>query len=392
MLDLTVSQVLKHIDALFGIDEILSEVIVMGEVSRITNAASGHSYFTLKDEDAVLDGVMFKRGIGAEHLLIGEMVRVFGKVSVYKPAGRMQIISDIIQPAGIGLLQSQIDDLKIKLEFEGLFDISRKRALPAYPVKIGVVTSEDAAAWEDIKKTIANKFPMTELILSHTLVQGYKSPPMISKAIEDLAKLSNIDVIILARGGGSPEDLLPFSDELVARAIFASPVPVVTGIGHENDWSIADLVADVRASTPTAAASSVVPDAGELNEIIRFNQITLFNHLTTLNNQLEATLQTIVYNLNSNLPDLDNAKLKLDDLTLRLKSLTDYLFTIQRDRYKRIYDNLKIMSPQATLERGYSITHRYSDNKLILRKSDIVPGDMLNITVSDGNFDVVVDK
>ena len=390
MLELTVSQVLNRIDAIFRIDETLSDVVVLGEVSRVSTAASGHSYFSLKDDEAVLDGVIFNKGLGADHLVIGELVRVFGRVSVYKRMGKMQVITDIIQPAGLGTLQAQIDNLKKKLDAEGLFDISRKRLLPMYPSKIGVVTSEDAAAWEDIKKTITNRFPLVELILSHTLVQGNKASVMISEAIAALNEFSDIEVIILARGGGSPEDLLPFNDELVARAIFGSVIPVVTGIGHENDWTIADEVSDVRAATPTAAAAVTVPDLVELHELVKFNQITLTNRLYTVINQIDSDLKLFVSQLHLNLPDLDNAKLKLDDLILKSDNLLNYLFRTQQNDYKRICDNLKIMSPKSTLERGYSIVHRYSDNNLISKKSEVVSGDLLKITVSDGDIDVVV--
>ncbi len=390
MLELTVSQVLNRIDALFRIDETLSDVVVLGEVSRVSTAASGHSYFSLKDDEAILDGVIFNKGLGAEHLVIGELVRVFGRVSVYKRMGRMQVITDIVQPAGLGALQAQIDNLKKKLDEEGLFAISRKRLLPMYPSKIGVVTSEDAAAWEDIKKTITNRFPLVELILSHTLVQGDKASGMISEAISALNEFSDIEVIILARGGGSPEDLLPFNDELVARAIFGSSIPVVTGIGHENDWTIADEVSDVRAATPTAAAAIVVPNLVELHELVKFNQITLNNRLETVINQIDSDLQLFVSQLHLNLPDLDNAKLKLDDLISKSDNLINHLFNTQQNDYKRICDNLKIMSPKSTLERGYSIVHRYSDNNLISKKSEVVSGDLLKITVLDGDIDVVV--
>ena len=156
MIDLTVSQLLEHIENLFNIDSTLSDVSVVGEVSRVTKAASGHSYFTLKDEESIIEGVIFSRGIGSHHLELGEMVRIFGRISVYKRQGRMQIMAEIIQPLGTGLIQAQIDELRKKLNAEGLFDMSRKRPIPKYPINIGVVTSEDAAAWEDIKRTVSN--------------------------------------------------------------------------------------------------------------------------------------------------------------------------------------------------------------------------------------------
>ena len=391
MLDLTVSQILNYIEGFFENDEILSDVVVVGEVSRVSTAASGHSYFTLKDEESLLDGVIFNRGIGAENLLMGEMVRVFGRITVYKAQGRMQILSNIIQPAGTGTLQSQIDDLKNKLDAEGLFDHSRKRTLPNYPVKIGIVTSEDAAAWGDIKRTISNRFPLVELILSHTLVQGDKAPQLISEALYQLNKLPDIDVIILARGGGAPEDLMPFNDELVARAIFSSLVPVVTGIGHEDDWTISDYVADFRAATPTAASVAVVPDFVKISESIRVIQGTLNDRIQNIINETNSRLKLTVSELNVNLPDFDNDKLRLDDLVSKASNSIDRVINSRSDSYKRIYGNLHLMSPKATLDRGYSIVQKHITNKVITKKSDVTSGDLLKITISDGDIDVVVE-
>ncbi len=389
MIDLTVSQLLEHIENLFNIDSILSDVSVVGEVSRVTKAASGHSYFTLKDEESIIEGVIFSRGIGSHHLELGEMVRIFGRISVYKRQGRMQIMAEIIQPVGTGLIQAQIDELRKKLNAEGLFDMSRKRPIPKYPINIGVVTSEDAAAWEDIKRTVSNRFPMSKLILSHTLVQGDKAASLISEALYSFNDLTDIDLIILARGGGSPEDLLPFNDEFVARAIFASAVPVVTGIGHENDWSIADDVADYRAATPTAAAVASVPDWVKVMESITLMKNTLSDRLENILDQTKTMLEMAVSNLNSSIPDFDYSKLQLDDLIYRSSNSIDNVFNAQSDKYEKLYDNLKIMSPQATLDRGYSILHKQPTNELILKKSDVNPGDLLKITISDGIIDAI---
>ena len=262
---LSVSQVILHLNNLLGSDVILSDVCVIGEVSRVSTSASGHSYFSLKDEDGVLDSALFRGGVGGEHLELGAEVFAFGRVSVYAPSGRLQLIANLIEPSGDGLLQARFEEMKEKLESEGLFDEARKRAIPFFPNKLGIVTSRDAAAWQDIQQTINRRFPRVELILAHTPVQGNTAAPMIAEAINSLNQLGEIDSIIVARGGGSPEDLWPFNEEIVARAIFASNVPVISGVGHESDWSISDLVADLRASTPTAAAEQSVPDVEELN-------------------------------------------------------------------------------------------------------------------------------
>ena len=243
------------------------------------------------------------------------------------------------------------------------------------------MTSEDAAAWEDIKRTVSNRFPMSKLILSHTLVQGDKAASLISEALYSFNDLTDIDLIILARGGGSPEDLLPFNDEFVARAIFASAVPVVTGIGHENDWSIADDVADYRAATPTAAAVASVPDWVKVMESITLMKNTLGDRLGNILDQTKTILGMTVSNLNSSIPDFDYSKLQLDDLIYRSSNSIDNVFNSQSDGYAKLYDNLKIMSPQATLDRGYSILHKHPTNELIFKKSNVTPGDLLKITI-----------
>ena len=311
---LSVSQVILHLNNLLGSDVILSDVCVIGEVSRVSTSASGHSYFSLKDEDGVLDSALFRGGVGGEHLELGAEVFAFGRVSVYAPSGRLQLIANLIEPSGDGLLQARFEEMKEKLESEGLFDEARKRAIPFFPNKLGIVTSRDAAAWQDIQQTINRRFPRVELILAHTSVQGNTAAPMIAEAINSLNQLGEIDSIIVARGGGSPEDLWPFNEEIVARAIFASNVPVISGVGHESDWSISDLVADLRASTPTAAAEQSVPDVEELNSRLNFYLHQLNLHCYSLIGNFKNELDHKVINLDRSLPDFVNQKIRLDDL------------------------------------------------------------------------------
>ena len=193
---LSVSQVILHLNNLLGSDVILSDVCVIGEVSRVSTSASGHSYFSLKDEDGVLDSALFRGGVGGEHLELGAEVFAFGRVSVYAPSGRLQLIANLIEPSGDGLLQARFEEMKEKLESEGLFDEARKRAIPFFPNKLGIVTSRDAAAWQDIQQTISRRFPRVELILAHTPVQGNTAAPMIAEAINSLNQLGEIDSII----------------------------------------------------------------------------------------------------------------------------------------------------------------------------------------------------
>ena len=381
---LSVSQVILHLNHLLGSDVILSDVCVIGEVSRVTTSASGHSYFSLKDEDGVLDSALFRGGVGGEHLEIGVEVFAFGRVSVYAPSGRLQLIANIIEPSGDGLLRARFEEMKEKLESEGLFDEGRKRSIPFFPTKIGIVTSQDAAAWQDIQQTINRRFPRVELILAHTPVQGNTAAPMISEAINSLNQIGNIDSIIVARGGGSPEDLWPFNEEIVARAIFASAVPVISGVGHESDWSISDLVADLRASTPTAAAEQSVPDAEDLKNRVDFyvNQIHLHCYAAIGNGRNDLNFK--VSKLERYLPDFVNYKIKLDDFISRAGANVVHTNELTKEFLNGLTQKIAALSPEATIARGYSVLQKISDGKIINSVKDVDIGEDVAITVSDG--------
>ena len=389
---LTVSDIITHLNHLLSVDEITSDLCIIGEVSRVSTASSGHSYFTIKDSDSSLDCALFRGGVGSEHIQQGSEILVFGKVSIYGKSGRLQVIANLIQPSGTGLLQAKFEEMKTRLEKEGLFDVSRKRNLPKFPRVIGVVTSEDAAAWEDIKTTITNRFPKVEIHLSHSLVQGEAAPQQISEAIDLLNNYSEVDVIIVGRGGGSVEDLCAFNEEIVARAIFSSKIPVVTGIGHETDFSISDMVADFSASTPTAAAVSVVPDLLEINQqILNFKR--RFNHNLSLElekhkNSLSLKINTI----NQLSPDFDYYKFRIDESMIKIDTLfSDQLRNIT-ERIQRFEEKLSDLSPSNTISRGYSIVQNKKNGNIIKSKDDVEPGDKFSIQVSDGIIDGVAEK
>ncbi|MCE7938993.1 MAG: exodeoxyribonuclease VII large subunit, partial [Chloroflexi bacterium CFX6] len=261
----SVTALSDHIKAILEDDPELGDVWVEGEVSNCRPAASGHWYFVLKDEGATLSCVIWKSSAAALSTLPadGQRFLMHGAVSVYGPAGRYQYYVDHCEPAGLGDLHQRFEALKARLAEEGLFDAARKRPLPAYPMRIGVVTSRQAAALRDICNVLARRWPAAEVRLAPTLVQGDAAPDQIVAALAAVAR-AGVEVVLLARGGGSLEDLWAFNDERVARAIAACPVPVVCGVGHEIDFTIADFVADVRAPTPSAAAEMVTPDAREL--------------------------------------------------------------------------------------------------------------------------------
>ena len=384
MTALSVSQVILHLNNLLGSDVVLSDVCVLGEVSRITTSASGHSYFTLKDEEGVLDAALFRGGVGSEHLEIGVEVFAFGRVSVYGPSGRLQLIANLIEPSGAGLLQARFEAMKNKLESEGLFDEARKRIIPSFPAKLGIVTSRDAAAWQDIQQTINRRFPSVELILAHTPVQGNTAAPLIAGAIASLNQLADIDIIIVARGGGSPEDLWPFNEEVVARSIFASHTPIISGIGHESDWSIADLVADLRASTPTAAAERSVPDIGEIRNRVNFNVQQIQQHgLSRIENGRNGLVYA-VGRLDRAMPDFVNHKIRLDDLINRANSNVSHSNGLTKELLRGITQKIAALAPNATIARGYSVLQKSSDGKIINSVGDVVAGEDISITVSDG--------
>ena len=383
----SVSDALAYLSALLASDELLSDVCIRGEVSRCTRAASGHSYFTLKDEQSVLESVLFKGGLGQEHLEVGDEVFAFGRVNVYVPQGRLQLVAEYVKPAGAGELQARFEEMREKLSNEGLFSESRKRKPVEFPKFVGVVTSKDAAAWLDIQRTVTDRFPLVELVLAHTPVQGDGAAETIASALALLGSLPEIDTIIVARGGGSPEDLWPFNEEVVARAIFASPVPVVSGVGHETDWSISDLVADVRASTPTMAAMMVVPDSDDLNNslelIVRNMDSSVRNGIAGGVNQLNSRVSI----MRSNIPDVSMLRVRVDELggRIHLGSMRDLLRA--SESLGNLKNNLKAVGPQHTLERGYSIVEKSDDGKVVTNISQVTLGDEVKITVSDGAFE-----
>ncbi len=389
---MTVSQVTNHIGALLASDEVLSDVCVRGEVSRATVAASGHCYFALKDSDSILEGVIFRGGAGVEYVVEGDEVLVFGKVTVYVRQGRLQIIAHLIQPSGEGAFQARFEQTKRQLEAEGLFDASRKRRLPNYPSIVGVVTSEDSSVWQDIQRTARVRFPSINLVLAHTLVQGTRSHEMIAEALNNLYKFDGVEAVILARGGGSPEDLWPFNEEVVARAIFASPIPVVTGIGHETDWTIADMVGDLRASTPTGAVMQLVPDSSEVFERIDYSRVVLTTHLSNLVSDASISTDMAVSKMGSYLPELDNYRNDLNKLADKSSYFADHVVQLLREEFNGLSSGLKFIGPFNTLQRGYSIVEKPSGHKPVKSRTDVENGDVVDIILSDGKLGAIIES
>jgi exodeoxyribonuclease VII large subunit len=400
----TISQLTGHILRLFEDDPTLGDVWVEGEVSNFSRAASGHCYFTLKDAGSQIPCVMWRNVAQAQNYLpaSGDLVLAHGRVSVYETGGRYQFYADKIQPAGVGNLYLEFERLKAQLEAEGLFDPARKRPLPRFPRRIGIVTSPTAAALRDILNVLGRRYPLAEALLSPTQVQGDAAPPQIVAALEALNARddaatavdapTSVDVIIVARGGGSLEDLWPFNDERVARAIAGSRLPVVCGVGHETDFSLADFAADVRAPTPSAAAELVAPDRAELRAYVAGLAGAL---ATTLQGNIEERRwqlaeQTRALKHLSPETQLAQARQRVDDLLKRAQAALRHSLTLRRERLSGLTGRLGGVSPLGTLERGYAIVRQQETGAVVRSVKETRSGDTLDVRVADGEFETRV--
>ncbi|HWQ15599.1 MAG TPA: exodeoxyribonuclease VII large subunit [Roseiflexaceae bacterium] len=387
---LTVSQLSLYLRELLESDDILRDVWVEGEISNFNrHAGSGHCYFSVKDSGAVLRGVMWRSY--AERLgglpSNGDAVLVHGRVSLYEPRGDVQLYADIIQPAGVGLLQAQFERLRARLEAEGLFDPSRKRRLPELPRRIGVATSPTGAALQDILNVLRRRYPLAEVVLAPCQVQGAGAAETVVEALYALYD-AGVDVIIVARGGGSAEDLWAFNEEVVARAAFASPVPIVSGVGHETDTTIIDYVADVRAPTPSAAAEIVSPDVAELADAVAGLRAALDEALLEQVARARGELEGLRRRLAQQSPmaRVQRDRQMLDELLRRASAALAHDATLKQARLEGALRQLAALSPLATLGRGYAVVRRASDGRVVTSPAQIAPGEAVDITVRDGSF------
>ncbi|MBM3940865.1 MAG: exodeoxyribonuclease VII large subunit [SAR202 cluster bacterium] len=368
----------------------LRDLWVSGEVSNLVKAVSGHAYFTLKDAAAALRCVLFKGGRGAQHLQHGAQINIHGRVSLYTQRGDLQIYADVVVPAGQGVLQAEFERLQAKLEAEGLFDVSRKRPLPAFPCRIGIVTSETGAVFHDIVRVLTHRYPLAEVVLCPAQVQGDEAPAQVAEAIRALNQTEGIDVIIAGRGGGSLEDLWAFNTELVARAIHASRVPVVSAVGHEADVTIADLVADLRAPTPSAAAMAVSPDVRELsNEVFALatRAVAVLDGMVLMGRR---DVTGLVHRMRGRLPDNATARLGVDDLLERGQRALLRGLRRQKEQTEALTLTLAALDPRAVLARGYAILIRADTGTTVSSTSAVTAGDRIRATVRDGTFEAEV--
>ena len=380
----TVSQVTSHIRRSLDTDPWLEDLWVQGEVSNFQVASSGHTYFSLKDRQAVLRAVMFRGQPGADLLSEGASVSAHGKVSFYEPRGSTDFIVDIAMPLGVGELALELERLKRKLEAEGLFELSRKRRLPQFPKVVGVVTSPSGAVLHDILNILEGRYPLVEVVLAATRVQGETAAAEIATAIERLDREAGCDVIIVARGGGSLEDLWAFNVEMVARAIYASKTPIISAIGHETDETIADYVADARAPTPTAAAGMAVPDGPALLRSLAALQTGMSHNLSRRMGQQRDEVSRVQRRMESALPDIGTWRRRIDDVGRVAQSAANGILAQARLGVDGAHHRLRGLDPQATLGRGFSIVELTASGEVVSSPGQVVPGDPLKITVAHG--------
>ncbi len=388
---LSVSEVTERIKALLEDDEALADVRIAGEISNLSRPASGHMYFTLKDAGAQIRCVMWRSAVARLRRLPanGDAVVARGRISVYERDGQYQLYADSLVASGVGDLYQEFERLKAKLEAEGLFDAARKRALPAFPRALGVVTSPTGAAFQDILNVLRRRFPLIEVILAPTLVQGEDAPPQIVRAIQALNEPAlGCDVILVARGGGSLEELWAFNDERVVRAIAGSRVPVVSGVGHEVDFTLADFAADVRAPTPSAAAEIITPDIAELRQNVDALSAGLNEAMQARIDAARADLETLrrALRMLSPLGELARSRERIGELRARLDAALVGRLDLWQAQLAGLRGRLEAVGPTATLARGYAIVQRARDGAVVRSISDVAAGDALTVRVADGAF------
>ncbi len=382
----SVSQVSALIKSYLEASPALSDLTVSGEVSNYRHPSSGHHYFTLRDAESALSCVMFRYGRGGEFLSDGSQVVVHGKVSVYTARGDMQLYVDRVQPDGIGALQQAFEEMRARLEREGLFDPARKRQLPDYPARIAAITSPSGAVIQDITNVLSRRYPLAELILIPSAVQGESAAQEIVQGISALDAIGDIDVAILARGGGSLEDLWPFNEEMVARAIFGSPVPIISAVGHETDYTIADFVADLRAPTPSAAAEMVAPDVYDLSRDVAGYAAYMQQSITRLIGDRRTQLDFMLDRMEVRGPDTEAPRQRIEDLLTRAKLAASRQVDAHRQDVRRLEAQLIALGPRQILARGYSIV-RVKGGAVAAATGDVSVGDELQITLTDGEVD-----
>jgi exodeoxyribonuclease VII large subunit len=376
-------------------DPLYQDLWLEGEVSDLSRSSAGHVYFSLRDDDGCLKCVQFRGQALRQHhkVSIGDQVVVHGGLSIYPRSGGMQLVADLVQPAGLGAASLELEYLRQRLEAEGLFDPLRKRTLPPSPGTIGVVTSLHGAAWHDIVNVVARRYPLADLVLSPAQVQGAGAAESIVRALQSLLHEVNVDVVILARGGGATDDLSAFNDERVVRAVFASSVPVVTGVGHATDRTLVEDVADVYAPTPSAAAELCVPSIVELSERLLSLESRLIwslaAHRATADAALDAASRRLLASCPG--PGLREHRSDIGIAATRLRrAVSD---RVSRGKYSVAVsgDVLAALDPTAVLQRGYAALQRADDGLLVFSVTQAATGTRIVAFLADGALESSVD-
>ena len=382
----SVSQLNSYVKGVLDRDENLAHIFVTGEISNFKAHYSGHLYMTVKDETASIKAVVFagnatKLRFKPEN---GMKILAFGTVSLFPRDGSFQLYINDMQPDGVGALNIAFEQLKKKLEAEGLFRQEYKKPLPKFPQKIGVVTSSTGAAVQDIINVLKRRYPVAEVVLRPCQVQGEGAAEDIAKAIFEFNKLKGADVLIVGRGGGSIEDLWAFNEEIVARAVFASEIPIISAVGHETDYTICDFVADLRAPTPSAAAECAVPDIFELKS----NIVSLKQHIFTLTRNSVNMERSKISSLEKSLAlrdpvtNINEQRKELVYLTEKLTSLTNSVLDSNKSKISSLAGKLDALSPLNVISRGYALVEK--DNKPVTKVKDLKKDDVISIKLSDG--------
>lgn len=405
-----VALVSAYLKQLLESDDLLGDCWIEGEISEYFQSRQGHIYFTLIEENATLRCVLFRGNAMRQRSRFGngDQIVVHGHFSIYEQQGRYQLYADSVQPAGLGLAALELERLRQKLEAEGLFDPSRKRPLPAIPTRVGVVTSADGAVWHDIQRVLERRFPLVELLLSPATVQGSSAPASIVTALSLLIEYGACDVIIVGRGGGSADDLAAFNDESVVRAIFGSPVPVISAVGHETDWSLADLAADVRAPTPSAAAELASPSRIDLLDDIADAQDRLATIMNRTIEYRQHQLAAVTRRLAQRSPALQIERIRSELVMMRgaLGHAADARLTMLRSQTAQFHgrasqrwqDGLRekswaaalrtaalgTLNPAAVLSRGFALMESEQTGKVLRSINDIAPGEIARVSMIDG--------
>jgi exodeoxyribonuclease VII large subunit len=387
---LSVGQLVMIIRSVLESEPLLQDVWVRGEISNLSRAASGHTYFSVVDADSQLKCVLFRHSARYQPFqpTNGALAIVHGRISLYDASGALQLYVDLLQPDGIGAGALHLAQVRQRLLLEGLFDAGRKRALPRFPSVVGVVTSAHGAVWHDIQQIVARRFPSVVLLLSPAQVQGEGAAASIVSALRRLWELECCDVIIVGRGGGAALDLDAFNDEQVARAIYASPVPIISAVGHETDHTIADDVADVRAPTPSTAAELAVPDRALLLEDLAQLSGRLRAAMTTAYGAGRDRTDDLGHRLLRHSPRtrLADSRQRLDDLSLTLRRLVGHQQTRRRLELGEVAGSLRALDPAAVLARGYAVVTVAATGAVVTRVGDVSNGDRLQVRVADGQL------